>query len=282
MFIYLVDTSTGRLHCKTWENSCRNFALHCNTTMTTNSSTNSTNLTLSSNSSSDDAAKPWRDCCELARHGKNATSGVYKIHSGQFSHMLAYCDIKNNDGWRVIMRRQDNSLSFNRSWEDYADGFGTLTGEFWYGLDKINILTSKFDTELLIELTTSTGSILTVNYSNFRVRGPEQNYKLEVKPLRDDKGNLKLLSAFDNHQFTTYDKYNTQGSGSTNCALSFHSGWWYTSNCEGQESLNLNGKYNKSEGSLEWFTGGDWKYIKTIVMKIRKKTCLTLEQNLTT
>ena len=31
------------------------------------------------------------------------------------------------------MRRQDGSVDFNKEWEDYKVGFGSLTGEFWAG-----------------------------------------------------------------------------------------------------------------------------------------------------
>jgi len=34
----------------------------------------------------------------------------------------------------VVQRRQDGSLDFNKNWTEYEDGFGKLTGEFWYGL----------------------------------------------------------------------------------------------------------------------------------------------------
>ena len=34
----------------------------------------------------------------------------------------------------MIQRGQDGSVNFNRGWGEYEDGFGKLTGEFWYGL----------------------------------------------------------------------------------------------------------------------------------------------------
>ena len=37
-------------------------------------------------------------------------------------------------GWLVIQGRQDGSVDFDRDWLDYEEGFGDLTGEFWYGL----------------------------------------------------------------------------------------------------------------------------------------------------
>ena len=55
-----------------------------------------------------------------------------------------YCDtLTAGGGWTVIQRRQDGSVDFlNRGWLEFEEGFGELTGEFWYGLRSIHYLTS--------------------------------------------------------------------------------------------------------------------------------------------
>ena len=44
----------------------------------------------------------------------------------------------------MVQRRQDGSEDF-KTWVEYEDGFGSLTGEFWYGLRSraLHCLTSR-------------------------------------------------------------------------------------------------------------------------------------------
>ena len=53
---------------------------------------------------------------------------------------------------KVFQRRQDGSVNFTRSWAEYRDGFGNLTGEFWLGNEYLRQLTGEGRWELLVEL----------------------------------------------------------------------------------------------------------------------------------
>ena len=66
----------------------------------------------------------------------------------------AYCDTINGGGggWLVVQRRQDGSVDFIRGWGEYEDGFGKLTGEFWYGLRVLHCLTGQGGWEMRMDI----------------------------------------------------------------------------------------------------------------------------------
>ncbi|KAI0218588.1 hypothetical protein LSAT2_029703 [Lamellibrachia satsuma] len=74
------------------------------------------------------------DCADLLRQGYTA-SGVYTIYiHGPTDTMEVYCDMETDGGgWLVFQRRQDGSVDFDREWDSYKRGFGSLSGEFWLG-----------------------------------------------------------------------------------------------------------------------------------------------------
>lgn len=56
-----------------------------------------------------------------------------------------YCHTQHTHGGWIVIQRQsteyDNSVNFNKTWEDYEEGFGNLEGNFWHGLKTIHCLT---------------------------------------------------------------------------------------------------------------------------------------------
>ena len=83
-------------------------------------------------------------------------------------------------GWTVFQRRLDGSVNFYRGWQDYKNGFGSLTSEFWLGLDKINRLTSTTQNKLRIDMEDFSGKTRYAEYDFFSVASERQKYKLDL------------------------------------------------------------------------------------------------------
>ncbi|XP_063438398.1 uncharacterized protein LOC134719319 [Mytilus trossulus] len=67
------------------------------------------------------------DCGDLPRH---CPSGVYTtVHKFD-----VHCEMDiAGSGWTVIQRRTNGVTNFNLLWDDYKQGFGSLTAEHWLG-----------------------------------------------------------------------------------------------------------------------------------------------------
>lgn len=39
-----------------------------------------------------------------------------------------FCDIHDDNGWTILMQREKMNVDFNRTWEEYKEGFGDLKG----------------------------------------------------------------------------------------------------------------------------------------------------------
>ena len=95
---------------------------------------------------------------------------VYKVKNfcGDYrtSPTKGLCDtITDKGGWLVVQRRQDESVEFDRDWVDYEDGFGSLTGEFWYGLRPLHCLTTQGKSKMCNDITYSNGAWCYLSYS---------------------------------------------------------------------------------------------------------------------
>ena len=92
-----------------------------------------------------------------------------------------FCDQNTTGGgWTVFQKRLDGSVDFYRYWNDYKNGFGDLTGEFWLGLDKIYRLTNTKRNRLRVDLEETTGNTVYAEYDMFAVTNETTYYKLSL------------------------------------------------------------------------------------------------------
>ncbi|KAJ8033146.1 Fibrinogen-like protein A [Holothuria leucospilota] len=70
---------------------------------------------------------------------------------------------------KVIQRRANNFIDFNRNWTEYSNGFGFLNSDFWVGNEKLAYLTNQKQYELNISFETEKEESYHVTYSMFRI-----------------------------------------------------------------------------------------------------------------
>ncbi|PIK38029.1 putative ficolin-2-like [Apostichopus japonicus] len=115
-----------------------------------------------------------------ARCTSNTSSGVFLIKpDGYWEPFQVYCDNPvNSKGWTIIQRRFDGAIDFNRDWDSYKSGFGFLNQEFWLGNEKLSFLTNQKRYEIMIEMTTASGSVIEISYDDFRISDKLGNYSI--------------------------------------------------------------------------------------------------------
>ena len=179
-----------------------------------------------------------------------------------------YCD-QNTDGggWTVFQRRQDGSVDFYRSWDDYREGFGDLGGEFWLGNDNLHMLLALQDNhELRIDIVDHDDSIIYAKYSRFMVASESQQYKLSVGGYSGNAGDA--MDWHNGMRFSTKDRDNN-GWSSGHCAQDRRGAWWY----KHSHNANLNGLYSvRDYTGVRWYGPPKYKviYPKKVEMKFRE------------
>ncbi|XP_070803136.1 fibroleukin [Pituophis catenifer annectens] len=226
------------------------------------------------------------DCSNYFAAGKRQ-NGVYKITPDPRNHSFeAYCDMESfGGGWTVFQMRQDGSVSFNRTWEAYKNGFGNGK-EFWLGNDKIHLLTKSKQMQLRIELEDFNGVREYASYDQFYVANEYLKYRLTIGTYTGTAGdslNFSKRYSHDQKFFTTPDRDNDQYA-TGNCGAYYSSGWWF----DACLAANLNGKYyNKNykgvRNGIFWATwpeasdqnmNGYRKAFRKVKMMMRPKTFL--------
>ncbi|XP_060660967.1 angiopoietin-related protein 7-like [Drosophila nasuta] len=169
-------------------------------------------------------------------------------------------------GWTVIQRRVDNSVYFNRSWNEYRNGFGDLEKSFFMGLEKIHHITKSQNYELYIHLESFNGTVRYARYNKFGIGNETDAYELKVLGAYSGDAGDALVQNI-NMKFTTFDRDNDKFY--SNCASERDGGWWYNQCARS----NLNGRYYESEmdvwAGIWWWNWQETRTLKAVHMLIR-------------
>ncbi|XP_062582754.1 fibroleukin-like [Saccostrea cucullata] len=147
-----------------------------------------------------------------------------------------FCDMDTKDGgWTVIQRRVEGSTDFNRTWNEYKEGFGSLHSSYWIGNDVIHQLT-KNRPSLYVSITLTNGTTLYQQYKEFSVNNETDNYRLYLNgPTEGTLGDSMMNTGFhladlSGMYFSTPDRDNDRSS-TYHCAIDFGGGGWWFNDC---------------------------------------------------
>ncbi|XP_036398671.1 fibrinogen-like protein 1-like protein isoform X1 [Megalops cyprinoides] len=209
------------------------------------------------------------DCYEIWQSsGGQARDGVYLIQP-KGSLIMAYCAMQDG-GWTVVQHITVNSsVDFDRTWEEYKLGFGSLTGDHWLGNEYLHQLTSRSGHyKLGVKLVDKDAITKIGEYDPVLLESEEAQYRLRlglfrgtaVDALTQDTENY----LHDNQKFTTKDRDNDNYF--QNCAkLEFQGvpggGWWYDA-CAGANLNRRNVIYWQKDCNKEHLCKYAWMMVK--------------------
>ncbi|KZC04739.1 Protein scabrous [Dufourea novaeangliae] len=197
-------------------------------------------------------------CEERSTDDRSDRDGLRLVEPGQGRRpMLVYC----REGWIVVARRTDGTLDFDRTWNDYALGFGSPVGEYWIGNGILHELTRDNCTRLRVDLLDIYGERWQAEYDSFAIDSRETGYRLRVGGYTGNA--TDALSYQNGMSFSAKDR--DMDDSPVHCAGNYHGGWWF-SRCQ---HANLNGKYSLG---LSWFRSdtSQWMSIASSEMSVRR------------
>ena len=136
------------------------------------------------------------------------------------------------------MRRIQNSGDYKRSWDEFKQGFGDASGEYWLGNEYLHYITNSGCYKLRVDLEDWNGNTRYAEYSSFRVTSEADNYRLLLGSYSGDASASQANDASagflyqNNSFFTTYDRDNDARASNPSCIADHvgFGGFWYK-NC---------------------------------------------------
>lgn len=195
-------------------------------------------------------------------------SGRYWMTTANNHTFEVYCEQTfYGGGWIVIQNRFNGSVSFYKNWTDYKNGFGSLDGEFWLGLDRVHQLTSTRTRELLVHLEDHDGLVKYARYAKFAIGNEGEKFALKTIESYSGTAGDSLMEYHKGMKFSTPDKDNDNDANRF-CGSEYYSGWWFNKCVQS----NLNGLYQNvaDAKSMIWYHfRSKWYGLKVSKMMIR-------------
>ncbi|KAK2152182.1 hypothetical protein LSH36_338g07022 [Paralvinella palmiformis] len=126
------------------------------------------------------------------------------------------------------MRRFDGSVNFTREWEDYKNGFGNLTEEFWIG------------------------DFIYAEYSNFWIGHESDNYRLHLTGYLQNSTAGDSFGKHNNIMFSTPSRDHDNSDYSS--SVKYGASWWFS----GCHAVFLTGELGETE-CTHFGKGITWK-----------------------
>ncbi|ALC47718.1 CG9593 [Drosophila busckii] len=170
------------------------------------------------------------DCSELDEQQR--LDGVYKLLEPELNEVQRdlnerHCVFATSGtAWTVIQQRNESHplVSFQRSWDEYRAGFGSLNGNFWFGNEFIHKILYRNDYVLRIELEDQTKLRTWVEYELFRLDSESYYFELLIGNINNNSTALDALTYHNGKAF--------------NSSI----GWWTDHKLAAKGKSNLNGQ----------------------------------------
>ena len=137
--------------------------------------------------------------------------------------------------WTILTQRFDASLSFNRNWTKYKNGFSDgsgANGNFWIGLENMHRLTTSTNYRLRFLLRALNDSNwYFADYDSIVIDSESGKYRWHFGNYSGNAGDslrFGTTKILQNQTFSTCDVGGDTRAW-TNCACTYASGWWFNS-----------------------------------------------------
>ncbi|CAL4062928.1 unnamed protein product [Meganyctiphanes norvegica] len=177
------------------------------------------------------------NCKELQDQGMDhdVPNIIYPFPDHPEAPLLVLCDqTTQGGGWTVILRRDDSYdalTDFNRTFQEYAAGFGDVNYDFYIGNEVIHTLTDPSLNELWVTIgDTYTGETGYAHYQYFHVAARDdydlpEPYMMGIGLYEGTIGNG--MEYHNGQGFSTIDQDNDVWDADCAAEVGGGGGWWY-------------------------------------------------------